>query len=189
MKEELPYQLINRKQACENSQFKVFYDHIEGKNGFKVEDYITVIPKRQLSEDIEITGAAILPIVDGKVALLKIYRHIIDQWSWEIPRGFVEPGEKELQSVARELEEETSLFCESGAMHSLGYISPDAGILRARIHIYSAEECHFRKPYEPNEIGHTELRLFSIPEVLQMADTSEIQDPYTLTGIYRYIRK
>ena len=88
MTEEFPYHLKKRKLACQNSQFEVFYDHIESENGFIVEDYITIIPKRKLLNDI--TGVAILPIVDSKIALLKVYRHIIEDWSWEIPRGFIE---------------------------------------------------------------------------------------------------
>jgi 8-oxo-dGTP pyrophosphatase MutT (NUDIX family) len=187
MSEKPPYDLKSRNLACENSQFEVFYDHIESENGFVVEDYITIIPKRRLLNDI--TGVAILPIVNNKIALLKVYRHIIEDWSWEIPRGFIELGENKKQSAIRELEEETSLLCESDAIHSLGYLSPDAGILKARVHIFSAEECYFKKPFTPNEIGHSELRMFSFSEALSMADTSKIQDPYTLTGIYRYLRK
>jgi ADP-ribose pyrophosphatase len=187
MKKEPPYQLKNRKLACENSQFEVFYDHVESESGFKVEDYITIIPKKRSSGDI--TGVAILPIVNGKIAMLKIYRHIIGDWSWEIPRGFVELGENAPQSAIRELEEETGLLCEINALHSLGCISPDAGILRAKAQIFSAEECRVLKPYTPNEVGHSELRLFSLSEALRMASASEIQDPHTLIGIYRYIRK
>ena len=185
MIDKLPYQLKSRKLACENSQFEVFYDHVKGKE-FEVQDYITVAPKRRHSDNI--TGVAILPVVERKIALLKIYRHIFEDWSWEIPRGFVEPGEDKKQSVARELEEETCLLCKENSMHSLGYLAPDAGILRCRINIFSAENCHFSKPFTPNELGHTELRMFSFSEILRMADTSEIQDPYTLTAIYRYDR-
>ena len=186
MTEKPPYRLKSRKLACENSQFKVFYDHVEGKNGFEIQDYITVVPKRRHPGDI--TGVAILPVVEGKIALLKIYRHIVEDWSWEIPRGFVEPGEDKTQSATRELEEETCLLCEENSMYSLGYMSPDAGILRARVNIFSAEKCYFNKAFTPNELGHTKLCMFSFSEVLRMADTSEIQDPYTLTAIYRYNR-
>ena len=186
MIEKLPYNLKNRVLACENSQFEVFYDHIKGESGFEVKDYITVIPKRRHSDDI--TGVAILPVIEGRIALLKIYRHILDDWSWEIPRGFVEPGEDQIQSAARELEEETCLICEKKSIHSLGYISPDAGIFRARVHIFTAKKCHFSKSFAPNEIGHTELCMFSFSEALKMADESKIQDPYTLTAIYRYNR-
>ena len=120
---------------------------------------------------------------------LKIYGHIIEDWSWEIPRGFVELDEGKMQSVARELEEETCLLCEENSMHSLGYMSPDAGILRARVNIFSAEKCYFKKTFTPNELGHAELRMFSFSEILRMADASEIQDPYTLTAVYRFNRK
>ena len=90
MTEKPPYRLKSRKLACENSQFKVFYDHVEGKNGFEIQDYITVVPKRRHPGDI--TGVAILPVVEEKIALLKIYRHIVEDWSWKYQGVLLNPA-------------------------------------------------------------------------------------------------
>lgn len=179
------YILRNRKLACQNSQFEVFLDHIEDSGGCVVTDYLVLAPIRKTANLI--TGVAILPVVDSKYALLRIYRHAIQDYSWEIPRGFVEANEKNIDSVSRELEEETGLKCEKDDIRSLGYLTPDAGILSARIHLFVATKCQLKTPFISNEMGHLELKLFDAYEMAYMAKESVIQDPSTLTAYFRYV--
>lgn len=181
------YVLRNRRLACENSKFKVFFDHVEEKDGLSVPDYLVVAPKHKLANTV--TGVAILPIVDGKYALLEIYRHAIDGHSWEVPRGFVEAGEDCIESVMRELKEETGLYCKEEDIMPLGYMTPDAGILAARIQLFVVNQCQWQVSYVANEIGHRSLRLFEDAEVASMAEESIIQDPCTLIAYYRYMEK
>ncbi len=175
----------NRMKACGNSQFDVFLDHLEDSSGAIVTDYLVLSPKRKTANMV--TGVAILPIVDDKYAMLRVYRHAIGDYSWEIPRGFVEADEENIESVARELEEETGLKCEKDQIQSLGCLTPDAGILAARIHLFVAIHCQRDKPFTGNEIGHQELKIFDASEMAQMTRDSVIQDPSTLTAYYRYI--
>lgn len=174
----------NRRLACQNSQFEVFLDHVEDSNGSSVSDYLVLAPKRKVSNLV--TGVGILPIVNGKYALIRIYRHAIEDYSWEIPRGFVEANEENIESVVRELEEETGLKCEKGHVRSLGYLTPDAGILAARVHLFVATQCQQKACFIANELGHRELKLFGAAEMAHMANESVIQDPSTLTAYLRY---
>jgi ADP-ribose pyrophosphatase len=182
-----PFQHVERLKACENSKFEVFFDHLIDGDSNAVENYLVVSLKRKTVNLV--TGVAVLPVINGRIALLSIYRHPIDRWSWEIPRGFLEPGEEEELSIARELEEETGFVCEKNALHSLGFFTPDGGILSARIQLYVATECKVSRPYVPNELGHGEMRLFEMEEIISMANDSSIEDPSTLIAIYRYFAK
>jgi len=180
-----PYILRKRKQVAENTQFNIYFDHISGENGFEVPNYLVVAPKRFIADDY--SGVAILPVVRGQIALLKIYRHPVKSWSWEIPRGFVESGESLLESVSRELMEETGLSCAHENIRSLGSIHPDAGTLSARIQLFAGLGCEVEQPYQANEIGHARLEFFEIEDIQKRIHGADIQDPSTLVAIFRYL--
>jgi hypothetical protein len=118
----------NRKVVCENSQFYIFFDELTSEGRTTIRDYLVVAPKRVASNLV--TGVAILPIVDGKIGLIRIYRHPIGQYSWEIPRGFIDRQEVSASAAGRELKEETGLDCKSEAIRSLGFITPDGEFWR-----------------------------------------------------------
>jgi 8-oxo-dGTP pyrophosphatase MutT (NUDIX family) len=178
--------LAKRRLACENSRFSVYFDDLTRGGEPYAQDYLVVAPK-QVAGNL-VTGVAILPVCEGKIGLLKVYRHAVQNDSWEIPRGFVEEGESDVTSALRELEEETGLACEASQIKSLGYVTPDAGILAARVHIYAALRCMRTKPYVPLEFGHQEFRLFSRDEIETLIARSEIQDPCTLIARYKFVQ-
>lgn len=174
----------NRQLACENSQFHIFFDELTLQGRTTVSDYLVVAPKR-VAADL-VTGVAILPVVDGKIGLIRIYRHPIQQYSWEIPRGFIDQREASASAAGRELKEETGLDCKPEAIRSLGFIAPDGGILAARVQLFAAMKCVKEREYAPAEIGHRELRFFGIQEVEEMILRSEIQDPSTVIAFFMY---
>jgi ADP-ribose pyrophosphatase len=176
--------LAKRRLACENSQFFVYFDDLSHQ-GQQAQDYLVVAPK-QVTGDL-VTGVAVLPIVDGKFGLLRVYRHAVQNSSWEIPRGFIEPGESEAVSALRELTEETGLSCDINDTHSLGFVTPDAGVLAARVHLYAAQHCLRSESYAPLELGHQEFCLFSRSEINALIARSEIQDPCTLIAYFKYV--
>jgi len=180
-----PFECKGRTRITDNLVFDVFYDHIKDQKGNEVPRFLVVKPKVQTADNV--TGVAILPEVDGKLALIRVYRHPVEEWLWEIPRGFVDEGEKNETSVVRELEEETGFHCEEKNIVPLGCIVPDGGIFCARIRLFAATHCKAVRPYAAEEMGHGEMRLFDRDEIRRMANSSEIQDPSTLTAIYRYL--
>ncbi len=176
--------LAKRRLACENSRFSVYFDDLTRDGEPCAQDYLVVAPK-QVSGDL-VTGVAILPVCEDKIGLLKVYRHAIQGDSWEIPRGFIEEGESDLTSALRELEEETGLTCDPDEMKLLGMITPDAGILAARVQIYVALRCSRTRGFAPSELGHHEFRLFAREEIEDLISRSEIQDPCTLVAYFRH---
>ncbi|MGP0565583.1 MULTISPECIES: NUDIX hydrolase [unclassified Nitrospina] len=180
-----PYKLKKRKLVAENTRFNIYFDHVTGEEDVDVPDYLVVSPKRFVADGF--SGVAILPVVEGKIALLKIYRHAIKNWSWEIPRGFIEPGEDLVESVARELFEETGLRCAQENIQPLGSLHPDAGTLSARIQLFAGTECTVEQPYRANEIGHARLELFDKDAIQSRIHGNDIQDPSTLVAIFRFL--
>jgi ADP-ribose pyrophosphatase len=64
-------------------------------------------------------------------------RPVIEQYTWELPSGLVDPGEDPETACRRELLEETGLRAER--VTYLGGLHPDAGRLDVRQHVYRIE--------------------------------------------------
>ena len=175
----LPIEVVARRLICENTKFIVYFDHVIDKSGHEVENYLVVSPK-QAGTNL-VTGVAILPIVDGQIGLIRIYRPAIRDYSWEIPHGFVDEGETDDVSALRELQEETGLIVEPRGFSSMGYITPDAGVLAARVQLFLAEAVCVGKENQP-ELGLSEFRFFPIKEFETMIEQSKIQDTFTLSA-------
>jgi len=172
-----------RRLACENSKFEVFFDHIEWTDGQQVKDYLVVAPRSRTADLV--TGVSVLPVVEGRFGLIRVYRHAIRDYVWELPRGFIDEGETALTSAVRELEEEAGLICREEDMQSLGMIAPEAGTLAGRVHLFAALNCVQTKPFDAGEFGHQDLRFFEAAEIAMMAANSEIQDPGTLVAYFK----
>jgi ADP-ribose pyrophosphatase len=181
--DDLPIEVVDRRLACENTKFFVYFDHVIDKAGDEVKNYLVVAPKNTGKNLV--TGVAILPIVDGQVGLIRIYRPAIRAYSWEIPHGFVDEGEDEETSALRELLEETGLVADPGCFSSLGYITPDTGVLAARVHLFLAVACYAAQPIQ-RELGLRGFRFFPFGELEGMIARSEIQDTFTLAVWCKY---
>lgn len=175
-----------RRLVCENNQFHIFFDELTLQGRATVRDYLVVAPKR-IAADL-VTGVAILPVYEGKVGLIRVYRHPIERYSWEIPRGFIDQQEASTGAASRELKEETGLHCKPEEIRSLGFITPDGGILAARVQLFAATNCAKARHYAPAEMGHRELQFFNFEEVEKMIFCSEVQDPSTVIAFFMYIR-
>lgn len=180
---DLPVEVVNRHLVAENTKFFVYFDHIIDKIGSEVQDYLVVAPKNTGKNLV--TGVAILPIFDGQVGLIRIYRPAIRAYSLEIPHGFVDEGESDSSSALRELLEETGLNVDSSNLSSLGCITPDSGVLAARVHMFLAEACFTTQEIQ-RELGLREFCFFSFERFEEMIRYSEIQDTFTLAAWCKY---
>lgn len=181
--DDLLIEVVGRRLVCENTKFFVYFDHVIDKAGDEVKNYLVVAPKNAGKNLV--TGVAILPIVDRQVGLIRIYRPAIRDYSWEIPHGFVDEGETDDSSALRELLEETGLTVESESFSSMGYITPDTGVLAARVHLFLAETGHATQQIQ-RELGLREFCFFPFAEFEEMIKRSEIQDTFTLAAWCKY---
>ncbi len=184
MSDDVPVRLIKRTVGCANRLFEVYLDHIASPSGETVENFMVVSPRHK-SEKL-VGGVAILPILDGNLGLLQIYRHPVAEYTWEVPRGFIDDGENALTAALRELEEETGLQCADHDMIDLGTVLPDPGILAGRTQVFAASKCHGATGFQLNEMGHVDLQFFSFKEFSVMAQKAEVEDAQTLVACYRY---
>jgi 8-oxo-dGTP pyrophosphatase MutT (NUDIX family) len=70
---------------------------VELPDGVRFEQYVLRIPKASM----------VAVVNEDSILMMRRHRFIIDRWVWELPGGYVDPGEDPLLAAAREAEEET----------------------------------------------------------------------------------
>lgn len=179
-----PITLLARKEVCRNAVFTVYADHIRDAAGREVADYLTVAPHHRTVDGV--TGIAVLPVLDGRFGLIRVYRHSIEAHGWEVPRGFVDEAETPATAARRELAEETGLVT-AAPLRELGAVAPEPGVLGARVRLFAAEQCVRKGAAPDHELGHGELRFFARHELMELISGGEVMDPCTLVCCYRYL--
>ncbi len=134
---------------------------------------------RFVDPDGNTPGVIILPIYQGKVVLVRHFRHATRAWSWEIPRGFGEPGQSEDDNARRELSEE--IAGEITRLIPLGMAQPDAAASAETNAMFLAELASFGAPDAAE--GISDIRLATIQEFEDEIASGAIIDGFTL-GAY-----
>lgn len=81
-------------------------------------------------------AAAVVPFTrDGRVLLIRQYRHAAGGMILEVPAGKLDPGESPESCAARELEEEAG--CRAGRIEKLGRIWTTPGFTDEVIHLFA----------------------------------------------------
>jgi ADP-ribose pyrophosphatase len=117
---------------------------------------------------------------DGRVLLVRQYRHAVRENLWELVAGGIEPGETPRQSAQRELREETGYRARALKPLLDFYSSP--GILSEKMHLVEARGLTLSKA-QPDADERIELGLFTVKEVMSMVRSHKIRDAKTLVGI------
>jgi len=169
-----PFKLNQRKTACENSLFTVFFDHLVDADKTLAEDYLVVEPK--IKNESGISGVAILPVKENRFGLVKVYRHPVAAFGWEVPRGFIDNNESSEDAAIRELKEETGLTCAKSELQSLGTITPEPGIISAKVNIYMANVNNTESMEQEDELGHVDFRWFTSQEVTKLVQDQLISE-------------
>jgi len=176
--------LKNRRLAAENSKWRVYLDHIADAGGNEVADYLVIAGHHPAPGDV--TGVAVLPVLDGNFLLLRSYRHGLGRDIWEIPRGFIDSQETPATAALRELGEETNLRCAQEDMVALGHYAPEPATMAARGALFAATRCAGTPKKATDEIGLDGLHVFTPEAMAKLIASGEIEDAGTLIAYYRY---
>lgn len=118
------------------------------------------------------TSVGILPFLpDDRVILVRQYRHVTRDFSWEVPGGGILPDEPLEEAAQRELREESGY--RAGHLFLLGGFWPNNAYLDEVIHIYVADNL-VADPLPADQDEHLEIRAFPFGEALAMAQDDRI---------------
>jgi 8-oxo-dGTP pyrophosphatase MutT (NUDIX family) len=175
-----------RQPVFENTVFSVYADHIADKNGNEVLRYLSVVPRCLLADSI--AGVAVLPVRDGKIGLVRVYRHPLGKWSWEAIKGHAEPGEGPRDAAARELCEESGFSVAPESFIDLGAIVPEGGVIEGRSRLFVARLPEKAGKVVAPELGHGEMVFYSQDKMDDLIERGEIEDASTVVLLLKHAR-
>jgi 8-oxo-dGTP pyrophosphatase MutT (NUDIX family) len=127
-------------------------------------------------------AAAVALDGEGRVCLLRQYRHAGSGWLWELPAGKLDPGEDPFFTARRELIEEAGV--EAGTWRPLGRMLSSPGVFTEVIHLYLGQDLTARPlAHEGDEV--IEVHWLPLDQALAWCLDGAIVDAKTLIGLFR----
>jgi ADP-ribose pyrophosphatase len=175
---------IKKSQSAEVLSSKVVY---EGPVfGVRRDEVLEPSGVRATREVITHPGSVVvLPVLpDGKIILIRQYRHATRQFLWELVAGRIDDGEAPRQAAKRELIEETGYRAKSFKVFL--DVFPTPGFLEERMYILLAEGVT-PGDAQPEEDEKIVSRAYSVAELKEMIRKGHLRDAKSVAGILFYI--
>jgi ADP-ribose pyrophosphatase len=173
----LPREQIESQSIFRGAVFEVVRDRLREENGFEI---VREIVRHS-------GGAGCLPLFDdGRIALVKQYRHPARRELLEIPAGKIESGETPMACAMRELEQEIGF--RAGRIEALAEFYSTPGFCEERLYVYLATDL---QPVEQN-LDHDEfVEVVYLPftEAVMMAERGEFEDSKTIIALLLAARR
>jgi ADP-ribose pyrophosphatase len=173
----LPRQLLESKKIFKGAVFDVERDRLREENGMEIIREVVRHPG----------GAGALPLFDdGRVALVKQYRHPARRELLEIPAGKIEDGETPETCAAREVEQEIGF--RAGRIEKLAEFYSTPGFCEEKLHVYLAT--HLTPSSQA--LDHDELvEVVYLPfaEAAQMLGRGGIEDSKTIIALLLAVKR
>jgi len=130
-------------------------------------------------------SVVVLPVLDdGRVVLVRQYRHATRQYLWELVAGRMDPEETPKRAAARELLEETGYRAKRFSVFL--DVFPTPGFVEERMFILLAEGLTAGEA-QPEEDEKIEARAYSLKELKQMMQRGRLRDAKSVAGILYYV--
>jgi len=173
----LPRQLLESEKIFKGAVFDVERDSLREENGIEIVREVVRHPG----------GAGALPLFDdGRVALVKQYRHPARRELLEIPAGKIEAGETPETCAAREVEQEIGFRV--GRIEMLAEFYSTPGFCEEKLHVYLATDL----TPSSQALDHDELvEVVHLPfaEAAQMAERGGIEDSKTIIALLLAVKR
>jgi ADP-ribose diphosphatase len=129
-------------------------------------------------------SVVILPLLpDGRILLVRQYRHATRQFLWELVAGRIERGENPRRAAARELLEETGY--RARRFRVFLDVFPTPGFLEERMYILLAQKLTSGDA-RPEEDEKITSRAFGRSQLRRMIRRGKLRDAKTIAGLLYY---
>jgi ADP-ribose diphosphatase len=166
--------LLERRVVHSGRVFELGVDRVRLPNGAEVHLDVLRHPG----------AAAVVPVTEAEeILLVRQFRHAAGGFLWEIPAGTLEAGEQPAACARRELVEEAGM--RAADLVSLGEILPVPGYSTERIHLFLARGLEPAAQNLDADELITEVRAFSVAEVLDWVADGTMVDAKSVVAICR----
>jgi ADP-ribose pyrophosphatase len=155
---------------------------------FDVEvDLVTLLNGREHEVAIvrHVPSVVLLPVQeDGRVILVRQYRHSVGREMWELPAGSLDAGEPPDAAAARECEEEIAL--RPGTLQRLGSFYPAPGFCDEQLIFYRLSDLTQPppdSPHKPDDDEEIYAQAFTVEAARAMVARGDIIDLKTAYGL------
>lgn len=158
---------------------KIYQGHIISLREDRVREPGGVVTRREVV--VHPGAVVIIPVLpDGRVVLVRQYRHAAGQALWELVAGTLEPGEKPLQGARRELQEETGYRARRVKLLLDFFSSP--GFATERMYLVEARGlAHSRA--RPDRDERISVGRFTLRQIAGLLHRKAFHDAKTLVGL------
>lgn len=167
-----PWKRLNRQTVYQNQWITVHEDQVQLPNGH-ITPYGIVTPTTNF--------VGIVPLLDpDTVILVRQYRYVLSETTWEIPSGGMEKDEQPEVAAQRELREEIGYRAERFQLLSI--MHSNKSILDDRGYIFLAQGLTPSKAV-PDETEEFEVISLPLDKALDMVKNYEITDCVSIIGL------
>ena len=130
-------------------------------------------------------SVVVLPLLpDGRILLIRQYRHATRQYLWELVAGRIDAGESPREAAAREMIEETGYRVKK--LKIFLDVFPTPGFLEERMYILLAEGLTPGQA-RPEDDEKITAKAFSHAQIESMIRTGKLRDAKTIVGVLYYL--
>jgi len=131
-------------------------------------------------------SVVVLPVLpDGRIVLIRQYRHATRLFMWELVAGRMDPGENIRQAAAREMIEETGYRAKRFRVFLDMFPTP--GFLEERMYVLLADGLTLGMA-EPEEDERITAKAFTREEIESMLRRGKLRDAKSIAGLLYYLR-
>jgi ADP-ribose pyrophosphatase len=168
--------VLSSEVLYEGKVFRLQRDTLIEPGGVQVERDIIVHPG----------SVVVLPVFpDGRILLIRQYRHSVGEFLWELVAGRKEPGETPIAAARRELVEETGYAAKR--FRKLMRVVPTPGFVNEWMWIFAAEGLTHGVAH-PEEDENITPRIFTWKQAEKMIERGTLRDAKSICGILYYMR-
>jgi ADP-ribose pyrophosphatase len=168
--------ILSSKEIYKGPVFGVRRDEVLEPNGVRATREVITHPG----------SVVVLPVLpDGRIVLIRQYRHATRLYLWELVAGRIDSGERVRQAAARELIEETGY--RARRFRVFLDVFPTPGFLEERMYILLAEGLTAGKA-QLEEDERITAKAFTPPRLDNMIRKGELRDAKSIAGLLYYFR-